>query len=278
MPLFISQASHVNDVFTHLNEIINNTGGLSTTPVVGDPTVMRVVYAIPAGVTGTVQTRIDALVNSTPSSNVVITGTDPTLTPSITNNAGLTTPVTASITTVVYDTTQANGQNYFVFDTSSNHISFPNCILLFHELAHAFHIANNEPNHTTSLNVPAAERIAQTDENTLRTLKVLTLRNVNNHSGGIIFSGNATNNRTTCPTPSNSCYIATVCYENEYSPEVLAFKHFRDTVLLKYTFGQLFVRSYYRYSPRVAAYLRGKKRINTAIKHLILNRLYNLIK
>lgn len=282
MPLFINQAIYAADVLTHLNQIINNTGGLATTVVAGNPNVMQVTYAIPAGVTGVVQTRMNDLVNSTPTSNIFITGTDPVLTPGITARSGLTIPASASVTNIIYDITQANNTNYFVLDISLNHISFPTCVILFHELAHAFHIANNEPNHTTALNFPNAERLAQIDENTLRTLKVLNLRNINDNGGGTPFTGNNTNNRTTCLTPSGSgggsCYIATVCYEDAYSPEVIVFKQFRDTVLLQYSLGRRFVHFYYTYSPRIAAYLRGKKTVNTVIKKLILNRLYNLIK
>lgn len=52
-------------------------------------------------------------------------------------------------------------------------------VLLFHELAHTFHLGNG------TFNAATPEPQAKTDENTYRTQVGLALRDVSNHNGGI---------------------------------------------------------------------------------------------
>lgn len=67
----------------------------------------------------------------------------------------------------------------------------------------------------------------------------------------------------------NGCYIATMAYGDYNAPEVLVLRNFRDDILLKSSFGKLFVRSYYRYSPYFVEKLKTKKRINCLIRGLL---------
>jgi hypothetical protein len=50
----------------------------------------------------------------------------------------------------------------------------------------------------------------------------------------------------------SGCYIATACYGDFNSPEVLFFRQYRDNVLIKNSLGKFLVRLYYIFSPKVA--------------------------
>ncbi|UUV21819.1 CFI-box-CTERM domain-containing protein [Paenimyroides aestuarii] len=77
---------------------------------------------------------------------------------------------------------------------------------------------------------------------------------------------------------SSNCYIATVCYGNINAHEVEELRRFRDYRLSKNKWGKLFIRYYYRYSPKISQKLKNKKIINSIIKQLILNPLVRIIK
>jgi len=46
--------------------------------------------------------------------------------------------------------------------------------------------------------------------------------------------------------PKTNCYIATVCYENPFSLEVITFKKFRDENLSKFALGRHLIKIYYK--------------------------------
>jgi hypothetical protein len=76
-------------------------------------------------------------------------------------------------------------------------------------------------------------------------------------------------------TKKESCYIVTYCFGRdsiEYNRMIL----FRDEYLSKYTFGRLFIRSYYNIGPRVVAYLSNTNIIHKPIQ-LILRFLINIV-
>lgn len=68
---------------------------------------------------------------------------------------------------------------------------------------------------------------------------------------------------------SEGCYIATMCYGDYDHPHVLVLRDFRDSVLLKHTWGQSFVRFYYRNSPNWVEYLKDKRLINNFIRKIL---------
>ncbi len=78
--------------------------------------------------------------------------------------------------------------------------------------------------------------------------------------------------------PKTNCYIATVCYENPFSLEVLAFKKFRDEKLSNLALGRFLIKTYYKYSPKISRILYDKSITNKLIKLIILNPIYRLIK
>jgi hypothetical protein len=78
--------------------------------------------------------------------------------------------------------------------------------------------------------------------------------NSNSESGG---SGNG------------SCYVATMVYGSYDAPEVLVLRHFRDNFLQKFYFGRLFIKTYYKYSPRFVARFQHNKTIHKPIRVLL---------
>lgn len=85
----------------------------------------------------------------------------------------------------------------------------------------------------------------------------------------------AGNQMSTNPENKKSgCYIATVCYGNENTPEVQFFKQYRDKILLNEFFGKFAVMMYYFLSPSFARYLRKSQKLNLWIKHEILDKVF----
>ncbi len=77
---------------------------------------------------------------------------------------------------------------------------------------------------------------------------------------------------------SGACYIATVCYGDDMSLEVIKFREFRDKILKNHYLGRKFIRFYYNYAEALSKRLMNKKNTNNVIKILILNPLFLLIK
>ncbi len=77
------------------------------------------------------------------------------------------------------------------------------------------------------------------------------------------------------PIQKNSgCFIATACYKDIYSPEVIFFRWYRDNVLNNSYLGKSFVSFYYKFSPMVYKFIARHNKIAEAIK-TVLNRIYN---
>jgi len=78
--------------------------------------------------------------------------------------------------------------------------------------------------------------------------------------------------------PKSGCFIATVCYGDYESAEVIEFRRYRDEVLLKSAFGRIFVSSYYKVSPAIAKLLEKSESSQRMVRFIILTPLLNLIK
>lgn len=74
-----------------------------------------------------------------------------------------------------------------------------------------------------------------------------------------------------------ACYIATMTYGDYDHPQVMVLRKFRDEVLDKSTLGKWFIKTYYRYSPKLVEKLKNKRGINTLIRKT-LNLFIKLIK
>ena len=76
---------------------------------------------------------------------------------------------------------------------------------------------------------------------------------------------------------TSNCFIATACYRDLYSPEVIILRKFRDEVLNKNFLGRTFIRFYYFTSPYFYDSLLNNPKISNKIK-ILINKLVNLIK
>ena len=65
------------------------------------------------------------------------------------------------------------------------------------------------------------------------------------------------------------CFIATATYGSASESHVLVFRKFRDLILEKYSLGRLFVKAYYQYSPRIAAFIQDSPGWRLAFRILL---------
>ena len=79
------------------------------------------------------------------------------------------------------------------------------------------------------------------------------------------------------PKESSGCYIATMAYADYDHPQVIILRTFRDDVLDKSILGKIFIKIYYKYSPKLVEKLNGKKVVNSFIRKS-LNQFIKLIK
>jgi tetratricopeptide (TPR) repeat protein len=77
---------------------------------------------------------------------------------------------------------------------------------------------------------------------------------------------------------SSGCYIATAVYGDFEHDNVRLFRGFRDKVLLKSSFGRLFVKVYYALSPFLAKRLNPESKTSKVIRCYILDKLARIIK
>lgn len=81
----------------------------------------------------------------------------------------------------------------------------------------------------------------------------------------------------TAKSQKEGCFIATACYGNYNSPEVLEFRKFRDNILIKSLVGKYFIKVYYRISPKLVKLIGTENDLTENIKKLILNPLLKII-
>ena len=77
--------------------------------------------------------------------------------------------------------------------------------------------------------------------------------------------------------PSGGCYIATMVYGNYNHSQVKELRKFRDNILIPNPIGRLFVKIYYKISPKIVDKLDNKERIHSFLR-FILDRLVNWIR
>lgn len=87
----------------------------------------------------------------------------------------------------------------------------------------------------------------------------------------IYYSGNMTtltkiNDQLNQPS---GCYIATMVYGDYDHPKVMVLRDFRDNYLAKRHWGKLFIKIYYKYSPKLVKMLTGHMKINHIIKNML---------
>lgn len=178
MPLFISKLANPGQATADLFTIVRCDGGIGQTDV--NAQVSQVTYTKTAP-GGTGQNRIEALVGLATNIAISAAPTGTTFPDGMGGNipinlvGGVTFPPDANgIIQVAY----CFDNQMFAFDTGGTAISLPRSVILFHELAHAFHRGNG------TFNAGNPEFQAITDENTFRAQVGLTARDPNNHNGG----------------------------------------------------------------------------------------------
>jgi len=77
---------------------------------------------------------------------------------------------------------------------------------------------------------------------------------------------NSSYQSTPSSSTNSSCYIATMAYRDIDHPQVEYLRTFRDERLLNYRIGELFVKYYYKYSPKLVERLRDYQLVNKVIR------------
>lgn len=66
------------------------------------------------------------------------------------------------------------------------------------------------------------------------------------------------------------CFIATAIYGSYETPQVKKLRKFRDNTLYRYCWGRQFIKFYYQYSPPIANWLKGRKKISMFVRIFLL--------
>lgn len=76
---------------------------------------------------------------------------------------------------------------------------------------------------------------------------------------------------------SSNCYIATVCYNHAYAPEVQILRQFRDKFLAKKYLGRIFISIYYIISPNLVKYFKRNSLLRRFVRYVLLDNLVDYI-
>jgi len=74
---------------------------------------------------------------------------------------------------------------------------------------------------------------------------------------------------TTVKEFSSNCYIATAVYGDPFCYQVMVLRSYRDERLLSNKLGRLFVKVYYKTSPKIATWLSGQPLLSRKIKSVL---------
>jgi hypothetical protein len=269
MSIFLDINGASGTGFFNLLTVSGEDGGLGLDDVPGDPTVFQITYVETAGQPATAD-RLNQLVNNnfpspvTTTNKIVVTplngGNDPHSGVDVTGN-GITyidTTGSSPVIRVAYDVSQCCGSGMFNLDTGGNHISVPNPVIVYHELSHAFRAVTGTS--ATNDEVPA-----ETDENVLRGVLGLCMRDVNNHDGGCGSgddcggsAGNADGGPPAggCASSGGGCFIVSATTGSPVSVEVMHLRQLRDQVAaaskLAAQLIETIYQEYYQFSPQIA--------------------------
>ncbi|MEI6174818.1 MAG: CFI-box-CTERM domain-containing protein [Bacteroidota bacterium] len=85
------------------------------------------------------------------------------------------------------------------------------------------------------------------------------------------------NHPHTLPKKKSGCFIATACYGDYNSPEVLVLREYRDKILLNTSTGRTIVQFYYLLSPFIARLIEKSDYLRSIIRKYILNPIVSVI-
>ena len=130
--------------------------------------------------------------------------------------------------------------------------------------------AINVMNKIGGLDMTLSERNRyNTNKSTLNNIKTQVDSVLSSISSRTSSYGSANRGYSSNTSSSGGCYIATMCYGDYDHPQVMILRDFRDSVLLHHSWGQTFVRFYYRNSPNWVEHLKNKRLINKVIRKLL---------
>ncbi|MBT2547466.1 CFI-box-CTERM domain-containing protein [Arthrobacter sp. ISL-65] len=141
----------------------------------------------------------------------------------------------ATVILVGYDVTQCYGNGYQVRGSDGSLIPFPGHVLLAHELAHAAQITSGQ--FTT---VEAAERFAVTEENKVRKLFGLPLRDVSSFPALVDGGCAAPPPKPATPPRSSGCFLAMAALGTGLQLSVVELRKFREEALRSSRYGRAF--------------------------------------
>src|SRR5260370_37940811 len=267
MTLWVDLTGMSDEVFADLYALCGQDGGLGEVNVDEDPTVARVTYS--QSVHKATTDCLNTLVNTNYTEPIVITGyassgAFPDGNPA--SNNGFTfidRKFKPTVIRVCYDTQQCNGAGVWAVGTDGSHIVFPTTVMLYHELSHAYRIADN----TWVADIAIEEAAVITDENVLRAELGIPLRDIHNRSGGC--------GGPTYGNPWGDCFLVSATYQSEQEIKIHRLRVTRDLLLRRSTLGQDFFnqlyREYYTVSPRIAVDMRHSPALLRIIKLFLVD-------
>ncbi|MFD8006988.1 hypothetical protein [Streptomyces mirabilis] len=131
---------------------------------------------------------------------------------------------------IILDVTDAGGQTYYVRDTKMEPIPMTLPVLLYHELAHAYHVIRGDH----PADEAAGEVLVHADENAFRSQLGLPLRHPTLHAGGVSLIP-LDSDFPRCESSQQSawglgkvCMVATAAAGSSHAPQVAALRRARD--------------------------------------------------
>lgn len=76
---------------------------------------------------------------------------------------------------------------------------------------------------------------------------------------------------------NEGCYIATMVYENYDHPNVILLREFRDKKLNTYYLGKIFIKGYYRYSPKYVQFVKDKRFLHS-FSRMVVKEIVKILK
>ena len=271
MAVYVDTFGNPDQVFQDFIALTGGAGSLGEINARGYPDLYQLTYGVP-GASALCQ-RIKSLVDH-PTGNIVVSGV-PSSFPladgnPITRKGGETSEDTTNVgepvIRVIYDIGMCNGNGYWADGKSGQRINMPRAIILYHELSHAWHIANG----TVAATEEDEEQVSEDDENIARQDKDEPLRLTTSHGGGC---GN--------PKPGgygnpweNACFVVAAVAGAESGAVVDSLRLVRDAAIRSIPMGhRLFedlYREYYSYSPRIAKCLWADPHLRQAYSNAVV--------
>lgn len=274
MALFVANNGHYWDVQRDLLTIISGDLGLGDDNP-GNVDAIKITYAKSA--LGFGPDRLNDIVN-TIADTVFVVGVDSTFVVEgipITMWVGVTGCLDAGNITCYYDVTRCGGAGYHVLDVNGKKILFPNFLILFHELCHAYHQSFGDAPLCDPQLIDEHEFQGVTDENKLRMeFGITDLRDTSNPEDPGGPCGDpppppATVQPEPEPEPKGDCFIATAALGAARAEDVHRLRGLRDRLLRTSAFGdQLFghfFSEYDQFSPLIVRQMHASPQL----RHLV---------